>query len=100
MLLFFTREARWSLSIDDRLVGDGDISRFPNMPFSELKRLGVAGSRPCQNKRGDEFPSDALKGEDWKGDESMLIAIFYSLVVSMWKCAVMCMFLTFGGLWL
>lgn len=103
MLLFLTREARWSLSIDDRLVGDGDISLFPNMPFSELNRLlGVAGSRPCQNSRGDEFPSDVLKGEDWNGDESILIAIFCFLAVSMCKGAGMCMlgFLTFGEPWL
>lgn len=102
MLLFLTREARWSLSIDDRLVGDGDNSLFPNTPFSEMNRLGVAGSRPCQNNRGDEFPSDALKGEDWNGDESIFIAIFCSITVSMWKCAGMCLFgfLTFGEPWL
>lgn len=65
--------------MEDRLVGDGDNSRCPNTLFSELKRLGVAGSRPCQNNLGEELPSDALNGDDWNGDESTLGIIFCSV---------------------
>lgn len=61
--------------MDDRLVGDGELSLAANR-FSALKRLGVVGSRPCQKSRGDELPSEALKGDDWNGDESPLRAIF------------------------
>jgi hypothetical protein len=83
MLLFLTRDARWSRSIDDRRVGEGEVSRPANTPlFSELKRLGVAGSRPCQKSRGDELPSEALKGDDWNGDESTLGINFYEVQVS------------------
>lgn len=56
--------------MDDRRVGDGEDS-LPK-EFSELNRFGVPGSRPCQNSRGDESPMDAVKGDDWNGDESML----------------------------
>jgi hypothetical protein len=68
MLLFFTREAFWSFSIEDRLVGDGELSRWPYTAFSELNR----GSRPCQNSLGEELASEALNGDDWKGEESWL----------------------------
>ena len=77
MLLFFTGDVRWSRSMEVRRVGDGEVSLFPNKPFSELKRLGVAGSRPCQKRRGDELPSEALKGDDWNGDESPLSRVFW-----------------------
>ena len=70
-MLFLTRDARCSRSIDDRRVGDGDVS-LPANRFSELNRLGVAGSRPCQKSRGDALPS----GDDWNGDESVLRIIF------------------------
>ncbi len=50
--------------------------------FSELNRLGVAGLRPCQKSRGDALPSEALKGEDWNGDESVLSTIFWAERVS------------------
>ena len=60
--------------MDERRVGDGDASLPPKKVFSELNRAGVEGdfgSRPCQNSRGDELPcSEALKGDDWNGDES------------------------------
>ena len=72
MLLFFTRDARCNLSIEDRRVGDGEDS-LPAKRFSELNRLGVDGpSRPCQKSRGDDVPS----GELWNGDESVLRTIF------------------------
>lgn len=74
MLLFLTRDAFCSLSIEDLLVGDGDDS-LPNM-FSELNRPGVAGSRPCQNRCGDAVLTEVLKGDDWNGEESMLRLIF------------------------
>src|SRR5271156_6866312 len=62
--------------MEDRLVGDGEPSLCPNSPFSELNRFSVAGSRPCQKRRGEELPSEALKGDDWNGDESRLGTIF------------------------
>ena len=76
MLLFFTRDARCSLSIEVRRVGEGEESLPLKMAFSELNLLGVAGSRPCQKSRGDESPIEALKGEDWNGEESRLIFCF------------------------
>ena len=77
MLLFLTRDARCRRSIEERRVGEGDVSLPTNTPlFSELNRFGVAGSRPCQKSRGEELPSEALKGDDWNGDESALSAIF------------------------
>ena len=63
--------------MEDRRVGDGDGSlALPLKRFSELKRFGVEGPRPCQKSRGDELPSEALKGEDWNGDESPFSIIF------------------------
>lgn len=56
--------------MEDLLVGDGEVSLCPKRPFSELKRFGVVGERPCQKSRGEEFPSEALNGDDWNGDES------------------------------
>ena len=41
MLLFLTRDARCSRSIDDRRVGDVELSLAPNMSFLGLNRLGV-----------------------------------------------------------
>jgi hypothetical protein len=64
ILLFLTRDARWSLSMEDLRVGDGEESLPPEKTFSELKRFALAGSRPFQKSRGDELPSEALKGED------------------------------------
>lgn len=58
--------------MEDRLVGDGEPSLCPKRTFSALNRLGVAGSRPCQKSLGDEVPSEALNGDDWNGDESVL----------------------------
>ena len=83
MLLFLTRDAFCSLSIEDRRVGDGDASLPPKKVFSELKRAGVDGdfgSRPCQKRRGEELPSaETLNGDDWNGDESILIGSFCAL---------------------
>lgn len=75
-MLFLTRDARWSLSIEDRRVGDGEESFPPAKAFSELNWLAMAESRPFQKSRGDELPSEVLKGEDWNGDESPLAIIF------------------------
>jgi hypothetical protein len=36
ILLFLTREARWSLSIEDRRVGDGEESLLAEKAFSEV----------------------------------------------------------------
>jgi hypothetical protein len=74
-LLFLTRDAFCNRSIEDRRVGEGEDSLPPYKSFSDLKRLGVAGSRPCQNSRGDES-ADGLKGDVWNGDESMLSCVF------------------------
>ena len=76
ILLFLTRDARWSLSIEDRRVGDGEESLPPENVFSELNWFARAESRPFQKSRGDELPSEVLKGEDWKGDESAAAIIF------------------------
>ena len=66
MLLFFTREARFRFSIEDRFEGEGESSRgSPAFRFSGLKRVGEAGSRFCQYKRG-EFEAS---GEESKGEE-------------------------------
>jgi hypothetical protein len=75
ILLFLTREAFCSLSMDDRRFGDSEES-LAAARFSVLNRLDEAGSRPCQNSRGDEPSADALNGDDWNGDESPLRSIF------------------------
>jgi hypothetical protein len=64
MLLFLTRDALCKRSMDDLLVGDGDGDLWLRKAFSERNRLGVPCSRLCQNSLGDEFPSEALNGED------------------------------------
>lgn len=46
-----------------------------------FKRFGVVGSRDFQNSRGDVVFSEALNGEDWKGDEPPLI-IFCGACIS------------------
>jgi hypothetical protein len=61
-------------------VGDGDVS-LPANKFSELNRLGVVGSRPCQKSRGEEALSE-LNGDDWNGDESVLRTIFCVVKIS------------------
>jgi hypothetical protein len=61
-------------------VGDGDVS-LPANKFSVLNRFGVVGSRPCQNSRGEEAPSE-LNGDDWNGDESVLSIIFCVVKIS------------------
>lgn len=69
MLLFLTRDARLRFSIDDRLAGDGELSRCSNgFLFSELKRLGEAGSRLCQYRRGEV----ETNGDESNGEESPL----------------------------
>lgn len=60
MLLFFTREALWRRSIEERRFGDGEPERAPWSMFSAL--------RFCQNIRGEVLES---KGEDWNGEESL-----------------------------
>ncbi len=71
MLLFFTLEARFRFSIEERLAGDGEPSRWPTGAlFSEFNRVGDPVSRLCQYSRG-EFDA---KGDGSKGDESPLKA--------------------------
>ena len=66
MLLFFTREARLRFSIDDRFLGDGDLSWSPRgFLFSAFDLFGEPGSRFCQYRRG-EF---VAKGDDSRGEE-------------------------------
>ena len=69
--------------MEDRRVGEGEdsLGLAPNI-FSVLKRFGVEGSRPCQKSRGDELPSEALKGDDWNGDESPFSIIFCDVQIS------------------
>jgi hypothetical protein len=66
MLLFLTRDARFKFSIEDLFAGDGDESRGA---FSDPNRFGDAGSRPCQNERGDALLPELLNGEGSKGEE-------------------------------
>ena len=61
----------------ERRVGCGpgeDVSPRAKM-FSALMREGVlfADSRLCQSKRGEEAASEALKGDDWNGEESNIL---------------------------
>lgn len=73
--------------MEERLVGDGDWSLdVPKRAFSVLKREDTAGSRPCQTSLGEEFPSEALKGDDWNGDESVLSINFWLKFVSFQSC--------------
>ena len=67
--------------MEDRLAGDGELSLAPRV-FSDLRRVGVAGSRPFQKSRGDGLPSEALMGEDWNGDESPFWVIFCVFYIS------------------
>lgn len=67
--------------MDDRRFGDSEESLDPAR-FSVLNRFDEAGSRPCQNSRGDEPSADVLKGEDWNGDESPLRSIFCVVRIS------------------
>ena len=48
----------------------GAVSLSKGFLFSVLRRLGEAGSRPCQNKRG-EFV-ELLPGEESNGEDSPL----------------------------
>lgn len=73
MLLFFTRDTRFKFSIEDRLVGDGDVLRSAKgLLFSALNLDGDAGSLLCQYSRG-EFE---LKGEESNGEESPVNMLF------------------------
>lgn len=56
--------------MEERFAGEGEVSRCRVLVFSELKRLGDAGSRPCQKSRGDALLPEPLKGDGSKGDES------------------------------
>ncbi len=68
MLLFFTREALWSLSMEERRWGEGEVVVWPP-PYGTVSEL-----RFCQNSLGEEPEST---GDDWNGDESLLSADFY-----------------------
>jgi hypothetical protein len=68
MLLFFTREAFFKFSIDDRLLGEG-ISGSKTMLFS---LAGELGSRPCQKRRGEAVEN----GDDPAGEVSLLVNSF------------------------
>jgi len=70
MPLFLTLDALIKFSIEDRLVGAGDSARSSGSLFS---REGEAGSRPCQNRRG-ELPT---KGEEPAGDASLVKRLPY-----------------------
>jgi len=64
--------------MDDRLAGDGEVSRSAiGLRFSAFDLVGDAGSRFCQYSRG-EFDA---KGEEPKGEESPLDAGFYYTLV-------------------
>jgi hypothetical protein len=63
MLLFFTRDALWSRSIDERRIGDG----LPLLPLPPYRLFSVLVLRFCQKSRGDD--AFASTGEDWNGDE-------------------------------
>ena len=52
--------------MEDRFAGAGELSRWsPGLRFSAAKRVGEAGSRLCQYRRG-EFETI---GEESKGEE-------------------------------
>lgn len=73
-MLFFTRDAFLRFSIDDLFVGDGELSRrLFGLRFSLPNRLGDAGSRLCQYRRGEL----EAKGDESKGDDSPTIVAFY-----------------------
>lgn len=74
MLLFLTREALCSRSIEERRVGEGEPPR-PNGLFSLLMEFRL---RFCQKSRGDVAAS---RGEDWNGDESVPSVNFFLLAV-------------------
>ena len=76
ILLFLTLLAFCRRSMLERRCGAGPgegVSPRANR-FSALRRDGVffavAVSRLCQRRRGEELVSEALKGEDWNGEES------------------------------
>jgi hypothetical protein len=71
MLLFFTREAFFKFSIEDRLDGTGDSSGSKGLRFSMLARLGEVGSRTCQKSLG-ELAELGANGDESYGDESPL----------------------------
>ena len=68
MLLFLTREAFCSRSMEERRTGDGDPDRPEYKLFSEFVVFLF-----CQNIRGEVVLS---RGEDWNGEESVLRASF------------------------
>lgn len=65
--------------MEDLLVGDGEPSLGENGPFSVLNWVAVL--RPCQKSRGDESPPvEALNGDDWNGEESLLAVVGFFVV--------------------
>jgi hypothetical protein len=65
MLLFLTREACFSFSIEGLLDMEAEESERSSQAFSDPKR---AGEPPrCQKARGEALPY----GEESKGDESL-----------------------------
>lgn len=65
ILLFFTREAFFKFSIEDRLLGEG--GRGSNTPL--VSPAGELGSRPCQKRRGEAVEN----GDEAAGDVSVLV---------------------------
>jgi hypothetical protein len=61
MLLFFTLDAFWRRSREERRSGEGEPESPPYRLFSVLEL------RFCQKTLGDVLAS---RGEDWKGEES------------------------------
>jgi len=70
MLLFLTRDAFCSRSMEERRFGDGEPDRTPYKRFSVF--------RFCQNTRGEVVVSG---GDDWNGDESVLSVVFLGEVL-------------------
>lgn len=69
MLLFLTREALWRRSIEERRVGEGEPDRPYRLLFSALMESKL---RFCQKTRG-EVALLLSSGDDWNGEESVLI---------------------------
>lgn len=84
MLLFFTRDARFKFSIDDRLAGDGEPSRSPRgFRFSALALFGDAVSRVCQYRRGElEATGDGSKGDESPLKKFFLIGVSASVILT------------------
>lgn len=76
MLLFFTRDARFKFSIEDRLagVGEWEWSSY-GLRFSVLDRVGEHGSRLCQYNRGELV----VYGDESNGEDSSWNTFFCSM---------------------